>query len=107
MTQTVRLKDDREVEIRPLTTEDNEKIHEMFASMSEEALRWGMPPYTRERIERWMRNIENLIILGAEHDKLLIGYAHIARAPSLGELAQQASPSTSTRTTKAPASGRR
>ena len=45
--------------------------------MSEEALRWGMPPYTRERIERWMRNIENLIILGAEHNRRLIGYAQI------------------------------
>jgi RimJ/RimL family protein N-acetyltransferase len=77
MTPTVRLKDGREVAIRPLTAEDNEKIYEMFASMSEEALRWGMPPYTRERIERWMRNIENLIILGAEHDRRLIGYAQI------------------------------
>jgi RimJ/RimL family protein N-acetyltransferase len=77
MTRRVRLKDGREVAIRPLTTEDNEKIYEMFKAMSEEALRWGMPPYTRERIRRWMRNIENLIVLGAEHDKLLIGYAQI------------------------------
>jgi len=77
MTQRVRLKDGREVTIRPLTAEDNEKIYEMFASMSEEALRWGMPPYTRERIERWMSNIENLIILGAEHDRRLMGYAQI------------------------------
>jgi len=77
MTQRVRLKDGREVAIRPLTAEDNEKIYEMFASMSEEALRWGMPPYTRERIERWMSNIENLIVLGAEHDRRLIGYAQI------------------------------
>ena len=77
MTQIVRLKDGREVAIRPLTTEDNEKMYKMFASMSEEALRWGMPPYTRERIERWMGNIENLIVLGAEHEKRLIGYAQI------------------------------
>jgi RimJ/RimL family protein N-acetyltransferase len=77
MTRRVRLKDGREVAIRPLTTADNDKMYEMFASMSEEALRWGMPPYTRERIERWMRNIENLIILGAEHDRRLIGYAQI------------------------------
>jgi RimJ/RimL family protein N-acetyltransferase len=80
MTPRVRLKDGREVAIRPLTAEDNEKIYEMFASMSEEALRWGMPPYTRERIERWMRNIENLIILGAEHDRRLIGYAQIGQS---------------------------
>ena len=80
MTRRARLKDGREVSIRPLTPEDNEKIYEMFASMSEEALRWGMPPYTRERIERWMRNIENLIILGAEHDQQLIGYAQIQKA---------------------------
>ena len=79
MTRTVRLKDGREVAIRPLTAEDNEKIYEMFKAMSEEALRWGMPPYTRERIERWMRNIENLIILGAEHERRLIGYAQIGK----------------------------
>ena len=79
MTQSVRLKDGREVAIRPLTAEDNEKIYEMFKAMSEEALRWSMPPYTRERIERWMSNIKNLIILGAEHDRRLIGYAQIGK----------------------------
>jgi L-amino acid N-acyltransferase YncA len=80
MTQRVRLKDGREVAISPLTTEDNEKIYDMFASMSEEALKWSMAPYTRERIERWMRNIENLIILGAEHDRRLIGYAQVHKS---------------------------
>ncbi|MBA7618618.1 Mycothiol acetyltransferase [subsurface metagenome] len=79
MKRKVELKDGREITIRPLTPEDNEKIYEMFAAMSEEALRWSMAPYTRERIERWMSNIENLILLGAEHDRSLIGYAQLHR----------------------------
>ena len=79
MNRKVKLKDGREVTIRPLTPEDSDKIFTMFTAMSEEALRWGMPPYTRERIETWMSKIENLIILGAEHDQRLIGYAQIEK----------------------------
>lgn len=73
----VRLKDGREVTIRFLTIDDKERLLKMFSSMSKEALRWSMAPYTREVIERWMKNIQNLVPLVAEHDSLIIGYASI------------------------------
>lgn len=76
-----KLKDGREVVIRFLTLEDKEKLVEMFACMSEDALRWGMPPYTREVIERWMKSIENLIPLVAEYNNRIVGYASIFRHP--------------------------
>jgi len=74
---SVRLKDGRDVRVRFLNLEDKEKLVEMFASMSNEALEWGMPPYTREVIERWMSNIQNLIPLVAEHNSRIVGYAWI------------------------------
>ena len=74
---SVRLKDGREVTVKFLALEDKERLIELFASMSDEALRWGMPPYTREVIERWMSNIQNLIPLVAEHDNRMVGYASI------------------------------
>lgn len=77
----IRLKDGRKVTIRFLTTEDKEKLLEMFSSMSKEALRWSMAPYTREAIERWMNNIQNLVPLVAEHDNYIIGYASIYKFP--------------------------
>jgi len=73
----VRLKDGREVTVRFLTLEDKERLVEMFSSMSDEALKWGMPPYTKEVIERWMSNFQNLIPLVAEHNNRLVGYAWI------------------------------
>jgi len=72
-----KLKDGREVTVRFLVLEDKEKLVEMFASMSDEALKWGMPPYTREVVERWVGNIQNLIPLVAEHDNRIVGYASI------------------------------
>lgn len=77
----VKLKDGKEVTIRFLTAEDKEKFLEMFASMSEEALKWGMPPYTREIIERWISNIPNLIPLVAEDNNRMVGYAAIYKLP--------------------------
>jgi len=74
---SVRLKDGREVTLRFLTLEDKEKLVEMFASMSDEALKWGMPPYTQEVIERWMSNLKNLIPLVAECNNRMVGYASI------------------------------
>ena len=75
----VMLEDGREVTVRFLTIEDKEKLLEMFSSMSKEALRWSMTPYTREVIERWMNNIQNLISLVAEHDNRIVGYASILK----------------------------
>jgi len=48
----IRLKDGREVVVRRFSEGDKDGVVEMMASLSDEALRWGMPPYTRERLER-------------------------------------------------------
>jgi RimJ/RimL family protein N-acetyltransferase len=77
----VRLKDGREITVRFLTAEDKERLVEMFASMSDEALKWGMPPYTREVVERWINNIPSLIPLVAEDNNWIVGYATIFKYP--------------------------
>ena len=48
----VRLKDGRELMVRRFTESDKDGVAEMMASLSDDAARWGMPPYTRERLER-------------------------------------------------------
>jgi putative acetyltransferase len=78
---SVRLKDGRTVVVKFLALEDEEKLFEMFASMSAEALRWGMPPYTREVIGRWMNNLPNLIPLVAVDHSRIVGYASIYKNP--------------------------
>lgn len=61
--------------------EDKEKLIEMYASLSSEAVRWGMPPYTKEFIERWFSNLHNLIFLVALYDDEIVGDAHIYKLP--------------------------
>ena len=73
----LKLKDDREVIVRPLTVEDKNGLFQMFSSMSDKALEWSMAPYTMEVIQRWINNIENLIALIAEYNKKIVGYASI------------------------------
>ena len=48
----VKLKDERTALIRGFQIEDKEKFIEMYESLLAEAVRWGMPPYTRERLEK-------------------------------------------------------
>lgn len=73
----VRLKDDREVILRLLELSDRDRLLQLFSTMSEEALEWGMPPYTKETIDRWLTNIERLIPLVAISDERIVGYAAI------------------------------
>jgi len=73
----VKLKDGREVTIRFLTANDKEALFQMFSSMSSEALKWSMAPYTLEVIQRWINNIKNLIPLVAEYNNRIVGYASI------------------------------
>ena len=80
-TRKVRLKDNREVTIRFLKKEDKDKLLEMFNSMSDEALKWEMPPYTEKVIERWIANIDHLIPLIAEYNSHIIGYGSIYKYP--------------------------
>jgi RimJ/RimL family protein N-acetyltransferase len=77
----LKLKDGREVTVRFLTEKDKVELFKMFSSMSEKALEWGMAPYTKEVIERWINNLQNLIPLVAEHSDKIVGYASILKFP--------------------------
>lgn len=75
----VELKDGREITLRLLEPSDADKLLDMFSTMSDKALEWGMPPYTKETIDRWMSNIENLIPLIAVLNEKIVGYASVFR----------------------------
>ena len=75
----VELKDGRVVTLRLLETSDTDKLLDMFSKMSDKALEWGMPPYTRETIDRWVSNIERLIPLVAVFNEKIVGYASVFR----------------------------
>ena len=77
----VKLKDGRTVLIREFRIEDKENFIEMYKSLSDEAVRWGMPPYTGERIKRWLDNMQNLIALVAIYNGKIVGDAHIFKFP--------------------------
>jgi putative acetyltransferase len=72
-----KLKDGREVTLRLLVPDDKDGLVKMFSSMSDTALKWGLPPYTEKRISQWIANIENLISMIAIYEKEIIGYVAI------------------------------
>ena len=75
---TATLKDGRVVLIREFRMEAKEKLFQMYESLSAEAVRWGMPPYTRDRIEKWwLSNLQNLIPIVALHGDRIVGHAQI------------------------------
>jgi L-phenylalanine/L-methionine N-acetyltransferase len=87
----VRLKDDREITLRVLKLDDKNRLLDLFSTMSEKALEWGMPPYTKETIDRWLSNIEKLIPLVAVYEEQIVGYATIykhvhPRARGVGDM---------------------
>jgi L-amino acid N-acyltransferase YncA len=77
----LKLKDGREVTVRLLTEKDGVGLFQMFSSMSEKALEWSMAPYTMEVIEKWIKNMQNLIPLVAEYNDKIVGYASILKSP--------------------------
>lgn len=78
-----RLKDGRRVIVRDFRPSDKEELIRFYESLSGLALRWALPPYTRERLESgWLRNLENVIILLALHEKRVVGHAQIFRFPN-------------------------
>src|SRR5260370_34907074 len=52
----------------------------MYAGLSQESLRWSMPPYNRERIERMTSDLENRIIVLAFQDQNVVGHLQISLA---------------------------
>lgn len=50
--------------------------------LSPEAVRWGMPPYNRERLEKgWLSNLQNYISLVAFYNDKIVGHAQIFKFP--------------------------
>ena len=78
--KAITLKDGRNCTIRPITKDDGDSLYAMFASMSDEALRWGMPPYTRENVNRRVTNLKNWIAVVAEYEDRIIGHSGIYKS---------------------------
>jgi len=80
--QNVKLRDGRTVLIREFQIEDKEKFIEMYESLSVEAVRWGMPPYTSERLEKgWLSNLQNVISIVAFCNDKIVGHAQVFKFP--------------------------
>ena len=75
------LKDGREIILRLYRPEDKEALVSMYADMSPEALKWGMPPYNRARIERWTSDLTNNITLIARSEERVVGHLYMFRTP--------------------------
>src|SRR5260370_33459104 len=73
-------KDERRVTLRTYKPSDKEGLVSMYAGLSQESLRWSMPPYNRERIERMTTDLENRIILRAFHSQKGVGHLQISLA---------------------------
>ncbi|HEX4921673.1 MAG TPA: GNAT family N-acetyltransferase [Candidatus Bathyarchaeia archaeon] len=85
------LKDGRRVQVRDYSPHDKEALISMYASLSQESLRWSLPPYNRARIERWISNPENSIILLVVDGDRVVGHLQISVGTSsrflgIGEL---------------------
>jgi hypothetical protein len=72
-TFNVKLKDGRIVQIRLFQPKDKERLVEMYESLSSDAVRWALPPYTRERLEEgWFRNLQHITaIIALYGDKIV------------------------------------
>ena len=78
----VKLKDGKTIRIKEFQVKDKEKLIEMYESLSDEAVRWGLPPYTRERLEKgWLSNLQNLIVIVAFCKDKIVGHAQVFKFP--------------------------
>ncbi|MDH7557277.1 MAG: GNAT family N-acetyltransferase [Candidatus Bathyarchaeota archaeon] len=69
--------------MRKFQIDDKERLIKMYESLSDDAVRWGMPPYNRERLERgWFSNLQNIIALIALHEDNIVGHAQIFKNPN-------------------------
>ena len=75
------LKDGRSVRLATYRPEDKEALVSMYASMSPEAIKWGLPPYDRPRIERWTTDLTNNITLLARLGERIVGHLQLFRIP--------------------------
>ena len=76
------LKDGRIVVLQFYQDSDKEDLVQMYSELSNKSLRWSMPPYNRQRIERWTSNLENSIILIARNEQRIVGHLQISTGTS-------------------------
>jgi RimJ/RimL family protein N-acetyltransferase len=74
------LKDGRRLSLRSYKPSDTEGLVSMYAGLSQESLRWSMPPYNRARIERMTSDLENRIIILAFDGQRVVGHLQISLA---------------------------
>lgn len=77
--------------LREYRPQDREGLISFYSSLSQETLRWSLPPYDRARVERWTANPEQSIILLALHKEKIVGHLQVflqaySRALGIGEL---------------------
>jgi ribosomal-protein-alanine N-acetyltransferase len=77
----VHLKDNREVIVRLLKSDDRHKLLSMFTTMSESALLWSNPPYDEQKIDRWMSGCETGLSLVAQSEDRLVGISAVYQLP--------------------------
>lgn len=86
----IELKDGRNVRVRSLEMADKDAVVGFYSSLSEEVLRWALPPYDRVRVERFFGGPEQLIGVVAVASGKVVGHLHIFRFVSrmdhVGEL---------------------
>jgi RimJ/RimL family protein N-acetyltransferase len=61
--------------------EDKEALVAMYASMSPEAIKWGLPPYDRARIERMTSDLTNNVTLLARAEERVAGHLQLYTLP--------------------------
>jgi len=75
------LKNGKTLRLETYRPEDKEALVAMYASMSPEAIKWGLPPYDRARIERWTSDLTNNITLLARLEQRVVGHLQLFRIP--------------------------
>jgi len=78
----VTLRDGRKGLVRNFESVDKEGLVSFYASLSPEALKWGLPPYDRPRVERWLSNLSNGFMLVAEFDRRIVGNLFVYWSPA-------------------------
>jgi hypothetical protein len=73
------LKNGKTLRLGTYRPEDKEGLVSMYASMSPEAIKWGLPPYDRARIERWTSDLANRIILIARLEEKIVGHLQMMK----------------------------
>jgi len=75
------LKNGKALSLETYRPEDREALVAMYASMSPEAIKWGLPPYDRARIERWTTDLSSNITLLARLEQKIVGHLQLFRIP--------------------------